>query len=269
MSSTKVISFSSGKGGVGKTFITANLGHLWANAGRKTLIIDGDWNLGKQAILLGVRPKVTIDKVLRGEITLRDSVQWVSENLFLLASPSGLLDFETLDEKTRNALFYQLEDLIPDFDLVLFDHSSGVHPEVLQFAAASHQQVIITTTEPTSYTDAYAIMKLLSNKYRVREFKLLVNMVQPSITTDSMDRFCDVVRHHLDVRINQVGSLPWEQKVSGSIQSQSAFVRSFPGHSITQKLQRICLELERVERSQNHGLQFFYHQLDKLAAGEL
>src|SRR5690606_18909974 len=145
---SKVISFSSGKGGVGKTSLVANLGCLYAAQGKKTLLIDGDWSLGKLSIALGIRPQHTIDRVLKGEVTLFEAMEKVRDRLSLLAAPSGKVGFEELDEATRNGLFYQLDQLANLHDVVLLDHSSGIHWGVLQFAAASHQHVIVTTAEP-------------------------------------------------------------------------------------------------------------------------
>src|SRR6185437_8351034 len=121
----KVISFSSGKGGVGKTTLVANLGLLWSKAGKRVLLVDGDWNLGKLAITLGVRAPRNIDHVLRGEVRLRDAVVRVRENLDLLAAPSGALGMEEMDEATRNRLFFELDTLALSYDTILFDHSSG------------------------------------------------------------------------------------------------------------------------------------------------
>src|SRR5947209_5924547 len=133
---TKVYSFSSGKGGVGKTTFVSNLGTLWAKKGYRTLLIDADWTLGKLSIALGVRPQWTIDKVLAQEVSLHSAVEQVGENLFLLASPSGVLGLEELSENSRNQLFYEFESLSDRYDIILLDHSSGVNMAVLQFAAA-------------------------------------------------------------------------------------------------------------------------------------
>jgi len=200
---TKVISFSSGKGGVGKTSVVVNLGCLFASQGKKTLLIDGDWSLGKLSIMLGVQPRWTVEKALRGEITLEETVQPVQKNLSLLASPTGLLGFEEMSETERNQLYFEIESLSDQFDLILFDHGSGVSWGVTQFAAASHQNVIVTTCEPTSYTDAYAIMKILSRRFAVREFSLLVTMSPDHAETARViERFREMATSHLQIRLS-------------------------------------------------------------------
>jgi flagellar biosynthesis protein FlhG len=259
MNNPKVISFSSGKGGVGKTSLVANLGKLWSKTGKKTLLIDGDWALGKLSMTLGVRPQWTVDSVVNESITIHQAVEPVAENLFLLASPSGVMGFEELTESHRNHIFFEIEHLVNDYDLVLFDHSSGIHWSVLQFAAASHEQVIVTTPEPTSYTDAYAIMKILSKRFSVKEFSLLVTMSQNRAETEKIiAQFANVVRMHLGVRIRVLDIFPWEPNVSASIRSQKLFVDSYPIHGFTHQLVKVREALDDHVSNASGGLNFAY-----------
>lgn len=256
---TRVISFSSGKGGVGKTSLVANLGSLWAGKGKKTLLIDGDWSLGKLGIAMGVRPKWTVNEVLEGRISLLEAIEAVGENLHLLASPSGLPGFEELDEIARNQLFFEVEQLRDQFDLILMDHSSGLHPSVTTFAAAAHQHVIVTAPEPTSYTDAYAIMKVLSTKYSVREFWLIVTMShnQPE-SGKIIEKFMDITRSQLDVRVKLLDIYPWEPRLSDAIRRQKPFIDLFPHDHFTRRLGETCNKLDDFPVLQSHGLRFFY-----------
>ncbi len=266
----RMISFASGKGGVGKSSLVTNLGCLYAASGKKVLLIDGDWNLGKLPILLGYKPRCTVDKVLRGEVTLLDAIEKVRDGLSLLAAPSGKVGFEELDEATRNGLFYQLDQLAFTQDLILLDHSSGIHWSVLQFAAAAHQHVIVTTGEPTSYTDAYAIMKVLSKRFGVRRFSLLVTMSESRVETEKViTRFIEVVESNLGVRVSTLDILPWEQKMAEAIRYQQPFVERYPGHEMTRRFRRICVELERVPLSASSGLQFFQSAQTPLTVRQL
>lgn len=262
MKSTKVISFSSGKGGVGKTTVVANLGRLWAARGRKTLLIDGDWSLGKLGITLGVRPEWTIDQVLAGEAHLTEAIQKVSENLFLLASPSGVVGFEELGDAARKQLFYELDQLRGEYDVILFDHGSGMHWGVLQFAAAAHGHVVVTTPEPTSYTDAYAIMKVLSRRFAIRDFQILVTQSHQKTETEKIiSRFSDVCRSHLDVRLQILDILPWDARVAESIRRQKLFVDRYPDAELTDALKGALSTLDAgMSRApqRSAGLSFFF-----------
>lgn len=256
---TRVLSFSSGKGGVGKTSIVANLGCIWASQEKKTLLIDGDWSLGKLGIALGVKPKWTIEKVLNGQISLMEAIEKIGENLFLLASPSGVMGFEELDEVCRNQLFFEIENLQDKFDYVLLDHSSGLHSSVTAFAAAAHQHIVVTTCEPTSYTDAYAIMKILSQRYSVREFSLVVTMSHNSLeSAQIIERFMDIVRSQLEVNVKLLDIFPWESKLSEAIRKQKPFIQLYPADQFTNRLTQICRKLDKCPNRISHGLRFFY-----------
>jgi len=255
----RVISFASGKGGVGKTTLVSNLGWSWAKQGNRVLLIDGDWGLGKLSIALNAKPKKTIQDVLNGKVSVKDAVEPIAENLSLLASPSGIRGFEELDASMRQQLYYQIEELKDQYDLVLLDHCSGVGWGVLEFAAASHQHVIVTTTEPTSYTDAYAIIKLLSQRFSVRDFLLVTTMsYQLAETEVVMKRFVNWVVEQLGVRIELIGILPWEPKVSEAICRQKPFIECFPRDPMAERLLRLGRKLKVSAVHPHHGLKFFY-----------
>jgi len=255
---TKVVSFSSGKGGVGKTSLAVNLGSLLAARGKNVLLIDGDWSLGKLGIALGIRPQWTIESVLSEKITLREAVLPVTEHLSLLASPSGLVGFEELCEGARHQLYFEMSSLKGHYDYILLDHGSGVHPGVLDFAAASHHQIVVTTPEPTSYTDAYAIMKILSKKYAVRNFALVVTMAPVGDETEMVvARFCDVARSHLDIRVTLLETFPWEPKLAEAFRKQKAFVNLWPGSPFTAKLGKLADRIGSLPPSLSSGMQFF------------
>ena len=254
----RVISFSSGKGGVGKSTLVCNLGLWLAAQGKKVLLIDGDWALGKLSIMLGVRPEWTIEQVLRGEIPLHKAIDSVRENLDLLASPSGLIGFEELNEATRNQLYFELEQLESRYDYILLDHGSGVHWNVIQFAAASHQHVIVTTPEPTSFTDAYAIMKILSRRFDVRDFSLVVTMSQNELqTSKTIERYTEVVERHLNVRLRMLETFSWESVVGDSIRRRQPLMESFPSSSFAKRIPDLANQLEAQELRPHGGLNFF------------
>lgn len=260
---TKVISFSSGKGGVGKTTLASNLGKLWARSGKRTLLIDGDWALGKLGLTFGLRPQWTIQTVLQGERPLLEVVTPVEPELDLLASPSGIMGFEELTEAQRNQLFFEIDALgTKRYDRILIDHSSGISWGVLQFAAAAHQHVVVTTPEPTSYMDAYAIMKLLSKRYSIREFWLVGALCTRMRDAErTFGKFLDTARGQLSVRVHIAGIIPWDSRLITSMQAQRAFVDLFPQDEITDRFQQIRTALDRKETGRFHGMQYFFDNI--------
>lgn len=256
----KVISFSSGKGGVGKTTIVTNLAFLYAKNGKRTLIIDGDWHLGKVAIMLGVKPKLTIDKIFSSSISINDVIHEVVPNLSILPAPSGELNFNDLNEKKRNELYFEFEKLYGMFDIALFDHASGVSEGVLQFAAASHQHVIVTTTEPTSYTDAYAIIKMLSLKYGIRKFSLIVTQSNNIVEAERViSRFSELIFSNLNVSVNLLEIIPWEDGFTESIKRKRPFVVDNSYGSTAYKLSKVVEKLEKEKVPVTGGLSLFFN----------
>ncbi len=176
-----------------------------------------------------------------------------------LASPSGVYGLEELDESSRNQLYFELEALGCGYDRILLDHSSGLHWNVLQFAAAAHQHVVVTTPEPTSYSDAYAIMKILSKRFAVRDFWLIVTQSQQQQESERIiERFMDIARSHLDIRLHLLDIFSWEPRVAESIRKQQAFVERYPLHEMTLRLKKLTVALDGVELRPSHGLSFFY-----------
>lgn len=260
----RVVSFSSGKGGVGKTSLVANMGRLLSKNGEKVLLVDGDWTLGKLRITLGVKTDWTIEQVLKGEMELTKAIARVSENLYLLASPNGSLGFNELTQNQRTQLFFEMEGLEGQFDWILLDHSSGIGQDVLHFAAAAHEHLILTTSEPTSYTDAYAIMKVLSQRFSVKEFKLVVTMSHNLVESwGIIDRFSDVARSKLGVKIKVVDVLDFDPRVSECLRNGDLFVNKYPESILAQKLEKVIYSLCKGSEKQN-GLRFFYGKTTNL-----
>ncbi len=171
-----VYAFTSGKGGVGKTNIVANLGIALAEAGRRVLILDADLGLGNLDVILGIRPVHTLEDVLLGQCSLAEALLEGPRGVKVLAADSGARDFTLLSTGEKIRLFALFRDLEEEADTILIDTSSGISSNVRFFASFAHRVVLITTPEPTAITDAYATMKVLSRTIGEQDFRLLVNI---------------------------------------------------------------------------------------------
>src|SRR5262245_10883236 len=163
--SVKVLSFTSGKGGVGKTHIVVNLAYALQSLGARVMLLDADLGLANVDVLLGLAPRFTIQDVLDGHKTLDDVLVTGPAGMLILPAGSGVPELAELNDSQRLQLLTILETLEHDIDFLLIDTGAGISANVMYFNVAAQDIVVIVTPEPTSITDAYALMKVLSTKY--------------------------------------------------------------------------------------------------------
>ena len=170
----RVISVTSGKGGVGKTSISANLAVAFQKLNKKVLILDADLGLANMDIMLGINPRYTISDVLSGEKSLEDVIVETPAGFKLLPGASGMQELTELDENQKRFLLSELDAIHEDFDIILIDTSAGISSNVMYFNFAAMERLVVLTNEPTSLTDAYALIKVLTNTYNQKRFKVLI-----------------------------------------------------------------------------------------------
>ncbi len=169
---TKVVAITSGKGGVGKTNIVANLAVALSRMGRRVLIFDADLGLGNLDVLLGLAPRFNIGHVLRGEKELDEIIIKGPSGIEILPAASGIEELTTLTTQQKMDLFTKMEGLNGKVDVMLIDTAAGISHNVLFFNIASHEILVVASTEPTSLIDAYALMKVLHLRYGGKEVPL-------------------------------------------------------------------------------------------------
>ncbi|MCA9420832.1 MAG: AAA family ATPase, partial [Nitrospira sp.] len=174
----QVIAVSSGKGGVGKSNVVANLAVAAARQGRKVLIMDADLALGNVDILLGLTPQYTIEDVLSGRRRLEEVLVNGPEDIRVLPATSGGQAFTQLTYDQQLQLQSAFLQLASPPDLLLIDCAAGISANVLYFSLVAHETLVVVTPDPTSLTDAYALVKILSTRYHLRTFRMLVNKVK-------------------------------------------------------------------------------------------
>ena len=175
---SKLIAIGSGKGGVGKTLTTMNLAMSFAKDGAKVLILDGDMGLSNVDVLAGKKTDKTIDDIILNGATIADIVFPVAQNISLISSGSGLFNLANLPRYKRQILFDQMQSYRSNDDVILIDTAAGISDQVLQFHQASDLSVIVATPEPHSLTDAYALIKILSEEINRKEFYVIINQAR-------------------------------------------------------------------------------------------
>jgi flagellar biosynthesis protein FlhG len=242
-----VIAITSGKGGVGKTNIVANLGYALSKAGKKVLIFDADLGLGNLDVLLGLTPRYNLSHVIEGDKQLGDIVVSGPGNLKILPASSGIQELTKLTGLQKTALFHALNRLLSSYDVVLIDTAAGISSNVLYFSTLANEIMVVVTPEPTSITDAYALMKILSVKYQEKHFRLLVNQVKNAREADDVSRqLCLVANRFLDVAIDHFGSVLIDNKVKASVRRQQVVSEMAPMTQASRNFAELAHKLVRA-----------------------
>ena len=217
----KIIAITSGKGGVGKTNIVANLGFTLCRFGKKVLVFDADLGLGNLDVLLGLTPQFNLSHVIRGEKLLADIVIPGPGRMKILPAASGVQEMTALSHEERYRVFSQLETYIRDFDVMLIDTAAGISSNVLYFNINADEVLVVATPEPTSITDAYALMKVLSVKYGTDHFKLVVNLAASAQEADDVYRQLSLVTDRfLKITIEYYGSIITDEELKKGVRKQ-------------------------------------------------
>ena len=225
----RVIAVTGGKGGVGKTNVSVNLAKALAAAGQRVVIMDADFGLANVDVMLGVRPKRTIADVLAGDCTLREVLVPVSENLHIVPASSGTLEMTQLSVHQHAELVYAFADIVDLLDVLIIDTAAGISESVLSFVRAAQEVVVVVCDEPVSITDAYALIKLVSRDNKVCRFRVLANMVRTEQEGRNMyNKLVTVTDRFLDVALQYIGSIPYDESVRKAVQAQRAVIEKFP-----------------------------------------
>ena len=173
----RTVAITSGKGGVGKTFFSANLAAALTRQGMKVLVLDADLGLANLDVVLNLYPKITLHDVFTGKAELEEAILPAPGGFHVLLAGSGLVEYSRLTPEVRDQLMRIFEAVKPRFDVVLIDTGAGISDVVLYAVSMAHEVIVVATPEPTSMTDAYATIKVLSAQQSREQLHLVVNQV--------------------------------------------------------------------------------------------
>ncbi len=226
---TKVIAITSGKGGVGKTNIVANLGFALSRLGKKVLMLDADLGLGNLDVLLGLAPKYNLSHVISGEKSLQEIILKGPGNVEILSASSGIQELTQLSKQQKIQILTELDLLIDSFDVLLIDTAAGISTNVLDFNSTAQEIIVVVSPEPTSLTDAYALMKVLSMKYSEKHCRLLLNQAASEQEGREIYRQLNlVVERFLDISVKYFGCVLFDEKVTKSVRRQQVVLELYP-----------------------------------------
>ncbi|SHJ22365.1 flagellar biosynthesis protein FlhG [Desulfatibacillum alkenivorans DSM 16219] len=261
----RVVAVTSGKGGVGKTNIVGNLAIALSRMGKRVLILDGDLGLANIDIIYGLHPEFTIKHVLTGEKDLKDVIVKGPEGVSVIPASSGLADLVHLTQGEKLNLLSEFDGLEEDYDIFLIDTGAGISSNIVYFNAAARERIVIATPEPTSITDAYALMKVMFTRHGTRTFKLLVNMVNNEAEADLVFKSLSnaLLRFLQDISLEYMGCIKRDDHVPKSVKKQAPLLTLYPksmaGKGINELAERFLSKGE--DSSADGNIKFFFRRL--------
>jgi flagellar biosynthesis protein FlhG len=238
-----ITSIASGKGGVGKTFITTNLAACLAKGGKRVLVVDCDLGLANMDILLGITPVLTLQDVVYGDRKVQDVIIPTKAGFDLVPASSGVKEMGQLIYEKIQQIKSTLDSIIQEYDQVLLDTGAGISEVVLQFNLFAPNNIIVLNREPTSLTDAYAVIKVMYQRFGRESFGIIVNSANDAQEADRLfDHIDTVSREFLGLSLHYLGYIVGDNSVPGSIVNQKILVADQPNSRVGEN----CFSIARA-----------------------
>ncbi len=260
----KVITITSGKGGVGKTHTAVNLATALVLNGSRVLVLDADLGLANVNILFGFNSKANISDVLNDTANIKDIIVHTESGVDIIPASSGVASIVNMDETNRIKILNAVQDLCYQYDHLIIDTAAGIGTDVIYFNLAAEENIIIVTPEATSIAGAYALIKVLHTTSGVNEVSILVNRASDNIDgKKTYGKLAQIADRFLNVRLKYLGSITDDNAVTESLKKQKPYIELFPSAKASIDVQRIAKKInEDVEvRAMHGGMQFFFNEL--------
>jgi flagellar biosynthesis protein FlhG len=238
---TKIITVTSGKGGVGKSNFTLNFSLTLQSMGYKVLIFDADMGLANIDVLMGVSSKYTLYHLLKKQKSIWEIIQKGHHDLEFIAGGSGFNDLLRLTDDELSYFASEVEQLNGYVDYIIFDTGAGLSKETLKFILAAEETIVVTTPEPTAITDAYAIIKMVHAMGYQIPFKLVVNRITDTKEgKHTADKIKLVAKQFLDIDIPTLGFVEDDSFVSKAVKKQTPFTIAYPNCAASKDIQQLA-----------------------------
>ncbi len=253
-----VLAITSGKGGVGKTNIAANLSVCMAAENQRVILMDADLGLGNLDVLMNIQSRYNLSHVVSGQRTLEEITQIGPNGVEILCGGSGIETLANLDKFKRQRLLEEMQGLESRSDLILIDTGAGIHSTVISFCMAADHTLVVTTPEPTAITDAYAMIKVLAAKNYAGRISLLVNMASSLMEGKKVYRqIADVASRFLNVGVYEAGVLCRDENLVQAVRRRELVVQAFPKANISRAFAAISNRLTKRANIRTGGEGFF------------
>jgi len=263
-SRTKVITVTGGKGGVGKTNVTLGMAASMARQGKKVMVLDADLGLANVDVLLGLRAGKNLSHVLQGVCDLKDIIIEGPHGMKIVPASSGMQGMTELTPAQHAGLIRAFGTLEEEVDVLLVDTAAGISDMVLSFSRAAQDVVVVVCDEPTSITDAYALIKILSREHGVNRFKIVANMVRSYREgRDLFTKLTRVTERFLNANLELVACVPVDERVRQAVRKQKVVIDAFPRSPASLALNALANKALTwpVPRNPGGHLEFFVERL--------
>ncbi|AKA70260.1 MinD/ParA family protein [Clostridium scatologenes] len=246
-SKPRIITVTSGKGGVGKSNFVVNAAIALQKMGKKVLIFDADIGMGNDDVLMGFLPKFNVYDIIFDNKSIEEVVIEGTLGVKLLPGGTGISKFEEVTEAQRESFIEKLSEL-NDIDYIIIDTGAGVNRSVLGFIACSEELILITTPEPTSLTDAYSLLKTVNHFKLKKSAKVLVNKtIDAEEGEATYNKFSNVVKKFLNIELQYLGHMSEDKKLIKAVRSQEPFLTSYPNSTVAKDVEHIVKKIAGIE----------------------
>ncbi|HBF34173.1 TPA: flagellar synthesis regulator FleN [Candidatus Sumerlaeota bacterium] len=241
---TRVITVSSGKGGVGKSNFVLNVGLSLARLKKRVLLLDADMGLANIDILVGLTTRFNLSHVLTGEKTLEEVIVKAPGGIDILPAASGVEWMTNLTQEQKLDFLQKMDALNGVYDILLIDTGAGISSNVVYFNLAAQSKIVLVTPEPTSLTDAYALIKVLHRSHQQKNFEIVINQVQNEQEgIDVYRNLTSVADRFLDVRLGFLGYVRKDERLCRAVLRQTPVVEAFPDADVSVDYQAVARKI--------------------------
>lgn len=261
-SKPRIITITSGKGGVGKSNLVVNLGIALQKNGKKVLIFDADMGMGNDDVIMGFMPRYNVFDIISNNKEIEEVIITGPYGIKLLPGGSGLTKIDEITDKERELFLSKLAGL-NDLDYILMDTGAGINKDVLGFVACSEELIILTTPEPTSLTDAYSLLKVINHFKLKTSAKVIVNRtIEDKEGQITFNKFNNAVWSFLKIKLEYLGSVAEDKKLTLAVRKQEPVMISYPNSEASKGIVRIAEKLMCTEKvKSNLGVQDLFKKI--------
>lgn len=260
----KVLAVSSGKGGVGKTNVAANIAVALGARKRNVCLLDADLGLANIDVLLGLQPRFNLSHVVNGEANLECTTLNGPNDIRIIPASSGSFCMTDLPPVSQAAIVQAFSDLADQPDILVVDTAAGISANVARFVQAAQHAIVVVCDEPASLTDAYALIKVFSRHYGISRFQIVTNQCRNERAGNKLFRkLTKVTDLFLDVVLRHLGDVPYDRFLKKSVQEQRAVVEAYPKSPSGEAFSRIALAIDQLPaaREAHGGMEFFLERV--------